>query len=262
MLIDWFTVGAQIINFLILMWLLKHFLYQPVLNAIDKREQRIAMKLEQANKTQASATEQRLKFEGKNKELEQQHAILLEQTKSEVQATRQQLLAEARSEAENLRTQWQEALRKEQHNLSQGIATHVRQEVFDISRKTLAELADSNLEMQMVTMFIQRLQTLDEVEKTELCVQAEQADCPVLIRSAFELPETQKTILTNTVKEILLFKHVIQFEIEPELISGIELISSGHKIAWNIADYLSALETSITHLLNGKHAESEEKLDA
>jgi large-conductance mechanosensitive channel len=39
-LIDWFTVVAQVINFLILVWLLKHFLYQPILDAIDAREKR------------------------------------------------------------------------------------------------------------------------------------------------------------------------------------------------------------------------------
>jgi F-type H+-transporting ATPase subunit b len=38
MLIDWFTVAAQAINFLILVWLLKRFLYKPVLNAVDARE--------------------------------------------------------------------------------------------------------------------------------------------------------------------------------------------------------------------------------
>ena len=43
MLIDWFTVGAQVLNFLILVWLLKHFLYKPILNAIDAREKRIAV---------------------------------------------------------------------------------------------------------------------------------------------------------------------------------------------------------------------------
>jgi len=42
MLIDWFTVGAQALNFLILVWLMKRFLYKPVLHAIDEREMRIA----------------------------------------------------------------------------------------------------------------------------------------------------------------------------------------------------------------------------
>ena len=48
MLIDWFTIGAQALNFLILVWLLKHFLYQPILNAIDEREKRIAKELADA----------------------------------------------------------------------------------------------------------------------------------------------------------------------------------------------------------------------
>lgn len=42
MLIDWFTVGAQVLNFVILMWLMKRSLCQPVLDAIDAREDRRA----------------------------------------------------------------------------------------------------------------------------------------------------------------------------------------------------------------------------
>ena len=42
MLIDWFTVAAQALNFLILVWLMKRFLYKPILHAIDAREERIA----------------------------------------------------------------------------------------------------------------------------------------------------------------------------------------------------------------------------
>jgi F-type H+-transporting ATPase subunit b len=259
MLIDWFTVAAQIINFLVLMWLLKHFLYQPVLKAIDAREKRISDQLALAKKTQNTATKQRLEFEDKNKNFQQQHEILLEKARAEAQATRQKLLADARNEAFTLRTQWQEALSKEQHNLSEGIATRVRQEVLDISRKLLTELADYNLEIRMVAIFIKRLASLDDAEKAQLCAQVEDVACPIIIRSAFELPEAERTLLTQQVQSTLAMNSAVQFEIEPELISGIELISSGHKIAWNIADYLSALETSITSLLNGKQPKIEAK---
>ncbi len=49
MLIDWFTVGAQALNFLILVWLMKRFLYKPILNAIDAREKKIAAELADAD---------------------------------------------------------------------------------------------------------------------------------------------------------------------------------------------------------------------
>ena len=49
MLIDWFTVGAQALNFLVLVWVLKHFLYKPILDAIAAREKGIAAKLADAD---------------------------------------------------------------------------------------------------------------------------------------------------------------------------------------------------------------------
>jgi len=67
MLIDWFTIAAQALNFLILVWLMKRFLYKPILNAIDAREQRIARELADADAKKAEAQKEREVFKGKNK---------------------------------------------------------------------------------------------------------------------------------------------------------------------------------------------------
>ena len=53
MKINWFTVIAQVINFLILVWLMKRYLYKPVLNAIDEREKKIAAQLADAEAKKA-----------------------------------------------------------------------------------------------------------------------------------------------------------------------------------------------------------------
>ena len=65
--VDWFTVIAQILNFLVLVWLLKRFLYKPVLNAIDEREKKIASELEDAAIHKAEARKEKEKFLQKNK---------------------------------------------------------------------------------------------------------------------------------------------------------------------------------------------------
>ncbi len=256
MLIDWFTVGAQIVNFLILMGLLKHFLYQPVLDAIDAREQRIAKQVEAAQKTQAAAERERAKFVDNNTRFEQQHAAMLEKARAEAQTAHHQLLEEARTEAAAVRTQWQDALRKEQQNLSASIATRTHQEVFAITRKALTELADSGLETRMVAVFIQRLQALGAAEKAPLSTPT--PDGAVLIRSAFPLPEAEQATLTKAVQTALSITAPLQFEVQAELVSGIELISGGHKLGWSIAEYLGGLEESITGLLDSK---VEEKTD-
>jgi F-type H+-transporting ATPase subunit b len=56
MIIDWFTVIAQAINFLVLVWVMKRFLYKPILDAIDAREKRIALALAEAEAKPESGT--------------------------------------------------------------------------------------------------------------------------------------------------------------------------------------------------------------
>ncbi|WP_287604067.1 hypothetical protein [Thiothrix sp.] len=249
MLIDWFTVAAQVVNFLILMWLLKRFLYQPVLDAIDAREERLTQQMQAAQDAQSAAAAERNEYERRNAELAQQQAGLLAQATADAEATRLRLLEAARNETANLRNQWQEALLKEQQSLTQGIANRTRQEVFAITRKTLADLADTGLEARMVAVFIDRLQTLGMAEKVQMCTPAGQKACQIVIRSAFLLPPSEQKALAQTVRGLLPIQPSIRFELEPELLSGIELISNGHKLEWSIAEYLAALEASIGELI-------------
>lgn len=250
MLIDWFTVGAQIINFLVLIWLLKHFLYKPVLDAIDAREQRIAKREQEAADAKAAAELERSEFAYNNAHFEQQHNALLQQANAEAQAARRQLLESARQEASDLRSQWQEALRKEQQSLRQSITTRTSHEVFAITRKTLAELADAELESRIVDVFIQRLQGMDEAEKARL--RPVDADGLVLIRSAFPLPAEEQAAVEQAVREVLQAEPTIRFETDADLLSGIELVSNGRKVAWSIEGYLAEMEAGIGKLLNSK----------
>ena len=116
MLIDWFTVGAQALNFLILVWLMKRFLYKPILHAIDEREQRIAAELADADAKKSEAQKERDEFQHKNAEFDQQRAALLSQATDEVNTERQRLLDAARQAADTLRAKRQDALQREQQS--------------------------------------------------------------------------------------------------------------------------------------------------
>jgi F-type H+-transporting ATPase subunit b len=164
MLIDWFTVVAQALNFLILVWLLKRFLYKPILNAIDAREKQIATELADAEAKKAEASQERDEFTRKNEEFDQQRASLLNQAANEATAERQRLLDHARKESDALRNKWQEALRREHQTLSEELNRRTREEVFAIARKTLTDLATTSLEEQMTDAFIRRLGELSSAE--------------------------------------------------------------------------------------------------
>src|ERR1700723_3816370 len=108
--IDWFTVIAQAINFLILVWLLKRFLYKPILHAIDEREKGIAMQLAQAEIKKSEAQQERDDFQHKNEAFDQERAVLLKHATDEAKGERHRLLDEARKDADSLRTKRQDAL--------------------------------------------------------------------------------------------------------------------------------------------------------
>jgi F-type H+-transporting ATPase subunit b len=252
MLIDWFTVGAQALNFLILVWLLKRFLYKPVLAAIDEREKRITTELQNADQKKAEALKQQTEFLHKNDEFERQRFTLLLEVTNSGKTERDRLLEAARTDTENLRSKSKKAWHDELEKLNQNIGTLAVQEVFSIARKTLADLADTNLEERVTDVFIHRLHDLNGELRTGLAPSLHSAPRPVLVRSAFELAAPQKMAIEQILRPIFGEGTGIEFETKPDLISGIELTANGQKIAWSIADYLTSLRSSLSGLLEPK----------
>jgi F-type H+-transporting ATPase subunit b len=249
MLIDWFTVGAQALNFLILVWLMKHFLYQPILHAIDTREKKIAAELADADAKRAQAQKDRDEFQHKNEAFDQQRAALLAKATAEADTERQRLLDEARKTADTLSAKRQESLRRDAQNLNQAIARRTQAEVFAIARKALADLATTSLEERMGDVFTRRLREMDAKAKGTLGAALKQGSEPAVVRSAFDLPAEERAKIQNAINETFAADIHLLFETTPDLVSGIELTANGQKVAWSIADYLTSLEKGVGELL-------------
>jgi F-type H+-transporting ATPase subunit b len=251
MLIDWFTVAAQTINFLVLVWLLKRYLYRPVLAAIDARESKIAAELKDAAAKRAEAQAERDDFWSKGEALQRQSEELLRKATDEADAERRRLLDIARKDSDALRTKLNDAVQGERVELNREIVTRTQQEVFAVARKTLADLAGAALEDRIAEVFIRRLQDMHEKESGQPA--APRAACAAaLVRSAFELPSPRRAAIEGAVRAWLGADTTLTFETVPDLISGIELTTGGSKIAWSISDYLVSLDQNVTMILEPK----------
>ena len=253
MLIDWFTVVAQALNFLILVWLMKRFLYKPILDAIDAREKRIATELADAAEKNVEAKKERDEFKYKIEEFEKQRDELMSQATDEANVERQRLLDESRQTADALRVKRQDALKREQQNLNDEIARRTREEVFAIARKTLSDLAGSRLEERMSEVFTRRVRELNGEAKEGLAKALKTSSDPALVCSAFELPSEQRAAIQQALNETFSAEIHVRFETAPDVISGIELTANGHKVAWSIANYLKLLEEGVDELLKEKN---------
>lgn len=252
MLIDWFTVGAQALNFLILVWLLKRFLYKPILNAIDAREKSIAAEHADADAKRIEAQKERDDLQNKNKAFDEQRSALLGKATGEAKTEREHLMDEARKEADTLRAGQAAALQRDQNRLGTEIVRLAKEEVFGIARKTLADLATVSLEERLGEVFTRRLRDMDGKSKALLGDALKTAAEPAILRSTFPLPAEQKAAIQNALNETFSAEIRVRFETATEAVCGIEMTANGQKVAWSIASYLHSLDQKVAALLNAE----------
>jgi len=251
MAIDWFTICAQLVNFFVLVWLLKKFLYRPILDAIDKREKRIAGQMENADMKMAGAQKEIDEFRRKNMEIDQERSRLLSSAADDAQEEGRRLLDEARSTAAAMSEKLNETLQNERITFYHAASRKVKLETYNVTRKALTDLAETGLEERMVDIFVRKLNELNEDEK-KLLISARQTESnPVIISTMYELSKVQCDKIEDAVKKNICQFVQVNFRTSPDLICGIELISNGQKIAWSFDDYVSSIEKSMDEILEG-----------
>lgn len=235
MSIDWITVSAQGANFLILVWLLKRFLYRPVLRAMDTREQHISARLEAANQREQEARSLADDYRERQEALAGERDALLAAARETAEQQRNRMLEEARKDVLATRAEWQREASQEKDEFLRNLQQQATTAVQALAHKALVHLADADLETLVVERFIQQLHALDDATRRTL------ADGPVRMRSAFELTTPMRDRLTRAVHECLDENTQVHYVRSADLICGIELSSGGQRVSWSMANDLHDL---------------------
>jgi F-type H+-transporting ATPase subunit b len=258
MLIDWFTVAAQIVNFLILVALLKHFLYGRVIHAMDQREARITSRLEEVERKKREAEDEVSIYNRKNQDFDVQREGMITHAKEEAEAFRKELVLKAREEIDSTQARWHETVQKRKVAFLKELGQRATREVFTVTRQALKDLADQDLEQQMVNVFIRRIRGLDEKER-KLIGESIGSSGKVLITSAFQIPDEGQEKLFQAIKQYINGGEHVSYEVTTDVVSGIELRTVGHKIAWSLDSYLASLETNVLEAMEvGSRSEGAE----
>ena len=243
MLIDWFTVVAQLINFLILVFLLHRLLYQPIVRTIRSRQEEIDRHWQEAREEKQMAQEEIALYQEKKKILEQQREVMTAQAKQEAEQEYQQLIQQARQEVKQKQLTWENAIAQQREQFYEDLEQKLTNQVYEIALKAFQELADASLEQQIIRTFIRRLQNLGEQERQSLAKCLQESDNELLICSSFELsPETRHQIIDCLHQQQIYHLPQVRFARVPELICGIELQAKSYKVPWNLKSYLFSLQ--------------------
>jgi F-type H+-transporting ATPase subunit b len=243
MLINWFTVVAQIVNFLILVWLLKRFLYGRILSAIRERENKIAGRLAEAETTQKAAADQLACYQAKLNEFEQHHESMLAEATQSADKQRTEMIEKAREHVQSLETKWREDLEREQNTFLADLRHRAAEEVLTVVRRAVADLACMDVEQCTVKVFLEKIRALDGGIWKSL------GTGNLSVRTAVDLPADTRTEIQQVLEERLQAPVRLQFEQAPALGLGVELRANGRRIGWNFENYLEGMEEDLRKAL-------------
>lgn len=246
MSIDWVTVVAQIANFLLLVWLLKRFLYRPILDGIDAREAAIAQRMAQAGEAQKKAEAAEAAYLQQQAQLRQDQDAKLKQVLEATQDQRDTLLAQARAKLEQEQQDWRNHLKQERQQFTARLQRAGEDTLLELTRKALHDLADETLEAAIVRHVSARLKPMAQ----ELAGAAGESTEAVATTRA-PLPEAAQVQMRADVEKLL--PHIaLQFVIDPQQAHGLVLRVGGAQIDWTIDSYTDGFGALLSeHLAAG-----------
>ncbi len=254
MQIDYFTIFAQIINFLILVFLLRHFLYRPVTKLMEEREQKIVSRLQEIEKKKGEAEQELNSHRKMSQELSNRREEMLAKAAREAEVLKADLMEKARAEVDASSANWHQDLEAQRATLLEDLNRRAGAEVFAIARRALQDLANEDLESQIIDIFLKRLQNIDASESEMIREFYDGIGKEITVRSTFVIPEEMRQKIHETVRDQTGIDVVIQYKIAPELICGVEMESHGARVAWSIAGYLKALQADLSEVLTKRNA--------
>ncbi len=148
-----YLVG-QIVNFLLLLYLLRKFLYKPVLRKLEDRSKFIARGVEAAKENLAKQEEIEAQREKKLVEAQKEVEALISMAKTEALTLREETISQARAEAEKLMQKKSKEIEellelkeKELQNKMVDLTTAVAKKVLEeyIDKKTQDQLLETQL---------------------------------------------------------------------------------------------------------------------
>ena len=248
MQVDWITTIAQIINFLVLVYLLKRFLYRPIVAAMNRREEHIAKRLEDAEQQSTEARQQGDAYRAQLQELERQREQLINEAKREAETQHIQLLDGLRDEIATIRTRWHEEVEREQQAFLAQARQMVGEQVCLVARQALGDLADAGLEKQMLGVFQKKLSEVPAHDREKLAESA--SETGLMLQTRFPLSPALQESITAIIHEQIAATLTILFEQAPELICGINLKAPGFKLEWNLESYLAHIDEQLASSLS------------
>jgi F-type H+-transporting ATPase subunit b len=238
--LNWSTFVLEIINFLILVWILKHFFYQPVLNVIARRRRSIEKTLNDAKTLHEDAEALRVQYENRLAEWEKERQAAQSSLDKDIETERAQrmealqtTLGEEREKARVIEQRALETsrLHAEETALAQGA---------QFSARLLSLAAGVELEQRLLDLLLKELTALPPKQLSTLRAAAGKTTDRILVASAYPLDDDTRLSLERMLASVLEVTPPFHYEQDKDLMAGLRVTMGSWVLRANLQDELKS----------------------
>lgn len=242
--LNWSTFVLEIINFLVLVWILKRFLYQPVLAVVAKRRAGIEQSLKEAQSARAQAGELQEQYENRLAAWEREKQAARETLRHEIDTERTRLLdglkASLEQERERARVADERRLgdalhRNEQAALRQGA---------EFAARLVSRLAGPDLEARLLALVLEELEELAPERREALRETVAGKNRVIVVASAYPIDAKRRADLKAALVAVFGESAEPAFQQDPSLIAGLRIVSGPWSMQANLQDELKSFAES------------------
>lgn len=219
--IDWWTLGLQAVNVLILIWLLARFFFRPVMDIVVKRQQQASRLLADAEKTRQEATDARADVDKARAKIETERETLIEEARKAAQAEKANLVKQATEQVAKLRRDAEAEMGRTRAAAEHAVIAHAGELSVDIAHRLLERFPPQVAFQAFLDTLSKEVRAQSEAREN-LASAATKAR-PIAVVTAAALSDEETHGVRAALKEAFGKDLPLTFRTDPAVIAGIEL---------------------------------------
>ena len=228
MTLDWWGLGLQAINVLILVWLLSRVFWRPVAGAITRRQEAAQAMLDEGKTAQAKADAALAEVVETRAGIASERDAILVEAKAAADTVAKATLKDAQTKADSLIAAARTAIDRDRNTARKENATRAAELSVEIAARLLARFDTAEVQAAFLVQLVEAIADMSAADRKALM--ASDADIEIVTATNMEGAESVK--IERAVKDALGGTPSLRVVTDHSLIAGLEL-RSGHFVLHN-----------------------------
>jgi F-type H+-transporting ATPase subunit b len=246
--LSWPTFILEVVNFLVLVWILKRFLYKPILNAIAQRKATIDKSVADATAKEARAQALAEQYQSRLRDWEQEKEKLRAVLGEEISAQRAQLMAALETSLKQEREKARVLEERRLDDLRKKVEADAISAGLGFTARLLGRAANRDLEATLITITLEDLSRLSVEQLSALGAASRNGAVHAKVASAFSLSGDQRDLIVDRLQQAIDHNIAIEFLEDPNLLAGLRITLGSWVLRANLEDELDFFAEALRHV--------------